>query len=338
MAKEASEDKAQTPSGMKGIPEGIRQLVAESETSPEKKKEVSAEGEKEPCETCDEEKGAKEAPKVRFYIKDAETGQEIPAVFKSEGKEHIPDSVDKILTWTGMGIHANRRLEEIKGYEPFVKELIKAKEEGRLIIKDGKLSSPSDAEKVESEEPEEDETLTDPAVIAERKKRQVLEGHVKELKETVDSLKAFIINTKTAEMKKEIESEIGKFSKTYPFGGKRPKEVWRLLAEVGEDGVPTHTVESAMKKVHEDSSGELKAWAREHPEFIDIDTKKLQQEGIQKYLEEKEEREKHPVSSPSGVPAGGGETKTGIEVKGLADIGPAIKELLASSTEAGKKS
>jgi len=336
MGNEASEDKAQTPSGMRGIAEGVRNLVAESNVSPESKKEIVAEGEKEPCETCDEAKDAeKEAPKSRFFILDKETGQETPAVFKSEGKEHVPDSVDKLLTWTGMGIHANRRLEDLKGYEEFVKTLIKAKQEGRLIIKDETPSSPSEEERAGGEEPEEDETIMDPAVLKERKRRIALEGELKELKKGFDGLKNFVLQSKTSEMKREIESEMDKFSKTYPLGKKRAKDVWKLLGDVGEDGVPAYTVEQAMKKVHEQSVGDLRDWIKEHPEFIEAG--KIKTEGVQEYLKDKEQKEKAPVSSPSGVStAAVGGVKT-EEIKGLKSIGPAIKELLASSKEAGRK-
>ena len=339
MANETSEDKALTPSGMRGIAEGVRNLVAESVASPETKKEVDTEGEKEPCVTCDEKEkekaGAEKAPKSRFFITDKETGQEIPAVFKSEGKEHIPDSVDKILTWTGMGIHANRRLEQIKGYEEFVKMLIKAKEEGRLIIKDEKSSSPSAEEKVEDEKSEDDEILTDPAVLSERRKRQLLEAEIKELTKTVDSLKTFVITAKTSEVKREIDGEIEKFSKDYPLGKKRSNQVWKLLAEVGEDGSPTYGVEEAMKKVHEESVAELKEYVKEHPEFVEKD--KIKKEGIQEYLKEKEENETAPVSSPGGAPAAVAKGKPGEEIKSMRDAVGKIKDLLKSSSEAGKK-
>jgi hypothetical protein len=334
---ETSEDKALTPSGMEGIAEGIRSLVAESTASPETKKEVGAEGEKEPCVTCEEKAkaGEPEAPKSRFFIIDKETGQEVPAVFKSEGKVHVPDSVDKILTWTGMGIHANRRLEQVKGYEEFVKMLIQAKQDGRLIIKDEKSSSPSRGEKVEDKESEDDEIITDPVVLAERKKRQLLEGQIKELTKTVDSLKAFVINTKTSEMKQQIETEMDKFSKSYPLGKKRSNQVWKLLAEVSEDGSPTYDVETAMKKVHEESLKEFKEWIKEHPEFVEKD--KIKTEGVQEYLKEKEEKEAAPVSSPSGAPAAVSKGKAGEEIKSMADAVGKIKDLLKSSSEAGKK-
>ena len=338
MKAETSEDKALTPSGMKGIAEGIENLVAESSASPEEKKEVLAEGKKEPCETCDEAKDAtkkeapKEAPKVRFFIVDKETGQEIPAVFKSGGKEHIPDTADKLLTWAGMGIHANRTIEEVKGVKEFVELLKRAKEEGRLIIKD-ESSSPSPGDKVKAEEPE-DETLTDPAVISLRKDLRVVQGENKELRKTLDSLKAFVLQSKTSEMKNEIEGEIEKFSPTYPLGKRWPEKVWKLLAEVGEDGVPTYTVEQAMKRVHEDGIADFKGYAKEHPEIIDKDT--ISREAIGQYLAEKEEKEKHPVSSPSGAPVSAGTGKP-EEIKSMADAVVKMQELLASSQEAGTK-
>ena len=342
MESELLEDKGQVgPSGIGGIAEGVRNLVAETTASPGKK-EVGAEGEKEPCKPCGEGKtdkeilGEEKAPTPRFFIVDKETGREIPAVFKSEGKDYIPDSVEKLLTWTGLGIHSNKRAEEIKGYEPFVKMLLKAKEEGRLIIKDEGDGSRSQKEDVEEAAPEseDEEILTDPALLSERKKRAALEGEVKELRKTVDSLKSFVINAKTSEMKLEIETEIDQFSKQYPLGKKKANEVWKRLAEVDEDGKPVYTVEQAMKKVHEDSLFEFKDWIKEHPEFVEKDN--IKKEAVVEYLKSKEEKEKAPVSSPSGAPiSAAGSPKD--EIKGIADIPDRIKKLLDSSKAAGKK-
>jgi len=325
------------PSGIGGIAEGVRNLVAETTAGPKEKKAV-AEGEEKPCKTCGEGKTDEEilgeTPKTRFFILDKETGQEIPAVFKSEGKEYIPDSTDKILTWTGLGIHYNKRAEQIKGYEEFVKMLLKAKEEGRLVIKDEEIPSRSKKEDVEEPTSEDDEILTDPALIAERKKRTVLEGEMKELRKTVDSLKSFVINAKTSEMKQEIETEIDQFSKQYPLGKKRANQVWKNLAEIDEDGKPVYTVEQAMKKVHEESIVELKEWIKEHPEFVEED--KIKKEAVVEYLKDKEEKEKAPVSAPSGgLVRTGGSPKD--EIKGIADIPLKIKQLLESSKVVGKK-
>lgn len=333
MLGETSEDKAQVPSGMKGIAEGIENLLAEGSASPEKKKEVPAEGEKEPCVTCDEaQKEVTKALGPRLFIVDKETGQEIPAVFKSGGKEHIPDTADKLLTWAGMGIHANRQLEEVKEVKAFVDVLKKAQAEGRLIIKD-ESDSPSGTEKVKTDKLE-DETLTDPAVISLRKDLRTVQEENKELRKTVDSLKNFVLHTKTSEMKKEIEDEIEKFSKTYPLGKRRAESVWKLLAELNDEGAPAYTVEEAMKKVHEGTLSDLKGYIKEHPELVEKD--KISQEAIAQYLTEKEENEKHPVSSPSGSPVVTGGRKP-EEMKGVKDIAPRIKEFLASSQEAGKK-
>jgi len=333
MESKTSEDKALSPSGTKGIAEGISDLVAESITSPKEKKEVLAEGEKKPCETCDEKKeAAKEGPKVRFFIVDKETGREIPAVFKSGGKEHIPDTADKLLTWAGMGIHANRTIEETKGMKEFVDILRRAKEEGRLIIKD-ESSSPSPKDKVEIEEPG-DDTLTDPAVLSLRKDFKAMQDENKELRKTVDSLKTFVLQSKTSEMKQQIETEIDSVSKNYPLGKRRVSQVWKLLAEVDEEGVPTYSVEEAMKKVHGDTLVEIKDYLKDHPELVEKD--RISKDAIAQYLSEKEENEKHPVSSPSGTPVatGGGKTE---EIKSMADAVEKMKQVLASSGEAGAK-
>ena len=336
---ELSEDKTRQPGlpGMEGIADGVRNLVAETTAGP-KKKEASAESEEEPCKTCGEGKTDEEilgeTPKTRFFIVDKETGREVPAVFKSEGKDYIPDSIDKMLTWTGLGIHSNKRAEQMKGYEEFVKMLLKAKEEGRLVVKDEEIASRSGKENAEEPTSEDDEILTDLALLAERKKRTVLEGEMKELRKTVDSLKSFVINAKTSEMKREIETEIDQFSKQYPLGKKRQKEVWKLLGEVDEDGRPSYSTEQAMKKVHEESIVELKGWVKEHPEFVEED--KIKKEAVVEYLKDKEEKEKAPVSAPSGGPVRtGGSPKE--EIKGIADIPLKIKQLLESSKAAGKK-
>ena len=336
---ELSEDKTRQAGlpGMEGVADGVRNLVAETTAGP-KKKEAVAEGEKKPCKTCGEGKTDEEilgeGPKTRFFIVDKETGREVPAVFKSEGKDYIPDSIDKMLTWTGLGIHSNKRAEQMRGYEEFVKMLLKAKEEGRLIIKDEEIPSRSEKENVEEPTSEDDEILTDPALLSERKKRTVLEGELKKLRKTVDSLKSFVINEKTSEMKREVETEIDQFSKQYPLGKKRANQVWKNLAEIDEDGKPVYTVEQAMKKVHEESIVELKGWVKEHPEFVEED--KIKKEAIVEYLKDKEEKEQAPVSAPSGAPvrAGGGPKE---KIKGIADIPLKIKQLLESSKAAGKK-
>lgn len=212
--------------------------------------------------------------------------------------------------------------------------LLKAKEEGRLVIKDEEIASRSQKENVEEPTSEDDEILTDPALLSERKKRTVLEGQVKDLTKTVDSLKSFVINAKTSEMKREIETEIDQFSKQYPLGKKRANQVWKNLAEVDEDGKPVYTVEQAMKKVHEESIIELKGWVKEHPEFVEED--KIKKEAVVEYLKDKEEKEKAPVSGPSSasVRAAGSPKE---EIKGIADIPLKIKQLLESSKAAGKK-
>lgn len=157
---------------------------------------------------------------------------------------------------------------------------------------------------------------------------------MKDLTKTVDSLKSFVINAKTSEMKREIETEIDQFSKQYPLGKKRANQVWKNLAEVDEDGKPVYTVEQAMKKVHEESIIELKGWVKEHPEFVEED--KIKKEAVVEYLKDKEEKEKAPVSGPSSasVRAAGSPKE---EIKGIADIPLKIKQLLESSKAAGKK-
>lgn len=337
MESTASEEKAESrPSGMKGIAEGIRTLVAESTASPAAAKEAVVESEEKPCVECEEKEAeaAKAAKKSRLFIVDKETGQEIPAVFTSEGKDYEADSVDKLKTWTGLGIHANRRLEELKKFEEPVKMVLRAIEEGRIVIKDKVDSSPPVTEKVEEAASEDEEDLiTDPAVLKERQKRQALEGEVKELKKTIDSLKVFVVSSKTDEMKKQIESEIEQLSKTYPLGKKRSKEVWKLLAEIGEDGAPAYTVETAMKTVHEQNLSDFQEWTKDHPEFIEKD--KIKKEGIQEYLKDKEEKEKAPVSAPSATGTGA-VVEAKPEIKGMKDAVSKMKDFLKQSTKAGK--
>ena len=338
--REPLEDKATGgPSGIEGIANGVRNLVAGSTASPEKK-EVAAEGEKEPCETCgggktDEELlGKQEPPKTRFFIVDKETGREIPAVFKSEGKEYIPDSVDKLLTWTGLGIHSNKRAEERKEQDEFVKILQKAKAEGRLIIKDEETPSRSQKEDVE-EIPEDDEILTDPALISVRKELKALKAENKALGDKVDASNRMVVEKTIKETVQEINAEIDKYSKQYPLANKRRDGVWNLLGKTEiESGKPIYTTEQAMKKVHEDAEAEIKESIKEHPDFVEVE--KIKKEAIAEYLKDKEEKEKAPVSSPSGAPisAGGGPKE---EIKGIADIPGRIKSLLESSKAAGKK-
>ena len=341
----AEEQAVKPPSSMREAIDGTKAIMAAKPGDPfadlsvEKKPDTEVKAAEEPCEGCEEEKkaqleAAKAKPKGRLFIVDEETGEKIPAVFSSEGKEYVPETMDTLKTWTGLGIHANKRLEEVKASEGIVKMILQAQKEGRLVIKDPVDGRPSPKETAPVTEEEDDEIITDPEVFKERQKRKAAEQRIGSLEKNVEMLTKMVTMKQINETEVEIRKEIDDCSKEFPLGKKREPEVWRLLAKVDDEGKPMYDTKSAMRIVHEAAIKDLREWVGEHPEFVEKD--KIKKEGIQQYLREKEEKEKAPVASPSGLPAGKIGAPEEDEVKGIHGAVEKMKSYMASKKEAGK--
>jgi hypothetical protein len=233
-----------------------------------------------------------------------EKGNKTPLIFKADGKFEAPDVPDKVLTWLGLGVHAHKRLEEIKGKEeyfkqtePFLKALQKAEADGRLYVEDEKgtkikVSELKEEVKKEADEEEEEIEITDPELQKANKRITDLEKKLKERE--AKEFDGFLEG-----QKKKIQDEIDGHKKTHFAAFDRddqefPQEVWQLLAKN-----PEMSVEEATKKSHESVLNFVKKVIEKSPDsFIDKDRIYADK------LEEKAKKEKAPVSSPSEIPAG----------------------------------
>ena len=330
---------------------GVREYIARSSTPPlEQQVEAKSETEtapKAPCNECAEK--AKEAQaeaaqqKRRFFIFDEETGEKIPAVWNSEGKEYVPETVDQIQTWTGLGIHAGERLKGIKEREAFlkqnegvVKQLVEAMRDGRLSIK-GEDFAPAKTPQAPGmtlqDEPE-DELVTDPAILRHRAEIAFLKKKSQDLESAVGTLTKLYMNKEVKSEETKIRNEMASLQKDYPLAYKRQQDVWALLAQQGEDGSLTYNVQSAMQKVNSELIQGFREFIKEHPEFIERD--KIKTEGVQQYLAEKSQKEESPVASPSGTPVVAN-TAEPMKPKTLHEAAVKIASFLQSKQEQGKK-
>jgi len=311
------EEQVKEPSDVEDAMDLFQKEQAEK---PSEKETEEKETKEEPCETCEtEEKETEEPKKIPFYIVD-EQGNKTPLVFKADGKEHIPDSIEKVLTWGNLGIHANTRLEKIKESEGMLQKIFTAIEKGQLSIKPPE--KPSEKEEVKADE----DTYQDPELVEEKKKREKLEGDFK-------SLKKVVIEKMIMEQKDIIQKQIDEFLPKFPLAEYDTERIWGLLGETKEDNSPKYDIEACVKMVHEREEKKINDYAEKHPELKKADKEKT----VAEYLKTKEEKEKAPVGSPSEEPTGTTPTSAKKEYKGMDDAVKDMKKFLSSQKEAGQK-
>jgi len=269
------------------------------------KEEVQDKGkvEKEPCPECEEsqDKGEEGGTETPLYILDKD-GNKHPLRFKADGKEYVPDSVEKLMTWAGLGVHANAKLQEVNQAAELMKTMFEAIQQGKITIPQAQKALQGSEEPEAQEGDAEELAVLDPDLKREIERRRTLEKKLATIEKEHSSLKAFVAGRLFKEEKQAIDSDIEKHKKTYFLSTDSPsqvKRIWGLLKEVDEKtGAPTYTVEAAMKKIHEEEIGRFKRFIKEHPEHQDKDAI------ISAFLKEREEKEA-PVAAPSGQPAGG---------------------------------
>lgn len=299
------EEKVEEPSEPQDVDEAVKRF--EEEKAKEEKEKPSDKTEEEPekappGEKEGEEKKEEEKLEPSYWIVDKD-GNKTPAVFKADGKEHYPDSVDKILTWGNFGIHRKTQDAEIEQARPFLELLQKRYEEGRLVL-DGEPILPADIkaklatteEEKPEEEPEEEDEPLDPTTAK-------LKKEVDDLKKKDEERAKTDLKTMVKGEQVKIETEISTHKEKF-FGlinraeENSPKEVWDLLAQ-REGKKAKYTVEEATKISHESSIAFAKELIKNNPKEFEVD-----EDGIYaRKLAEKKEREETSVSSPSETPA-----------------------------------
>jgi len=297
------EEKVEEPSEPQDVGEAVRQFNEEKEK--EEKEKLSSETEEEPEDTPQKEEGEERKEKLvpSFWILDKD-GNKTPAVFKADGKDYAPDSLEKLMTWASFGIHRKMQADELEKARPFLELMQKAYQEGRLIL-DGDPVLPADlkakmadTKEEPEEEAEDEEESLDPETAA-------LKKEVRDLKERDQKRSRVELENMIKGERTKLEGEIsrhregGFFAAVIATEENSPKEVWELLGELDENKKPKYTVEEAMKISHESQISFAKELMKKHPKEFDID-----EDGIYaRKLKEKKEREEASVSSPSEAPA-----------------------------------
>lgn len=321
--KTSEEEKSEESSEPADTREAVEMFVAEqakkSSAETEETKTETEEKAAEEEEVKEEEKPEEEAPpETTIFILDKKTGKEIPFVVKADGKLHAPDSIEKGLQWTGLGVHANTKTaeinkerEEFNKAKPFLEMIQKAHDDGRLVI-DGKPTKVVEG-KPEEKEAEEEE-FVDPELKVRDDKIAALEK--KEVARGEEEIKTFITGAK-----EKIEKEIAGSSAKFPGAINRsvenaPKEVWDLLALKNTDGsLKFKNIEDAMKVSHDSMIAHAKKLIKSHPKEFDIDEDKI----YAKKLKEKQEKEEAHVGAPSTIPTGEEPKSEEIEPKDPAE-------------------
>lgn len=338
--------------GVKNVQEALAKAAEEKVfLKPSEPAEQGKEGEKSLKEKTpqgkEEEGKEKEPSKIepKLFIVD-EKGNKKPFVFKADGKEYAPEDIEKVLTWSSLGVHANEKLEdankkmaEYKAAEELIKTLRTAMSEGRLVI-DGKVAG--DKPKDESLEEEDEDDYTDPEI----KKMQT---QLKDANKEIGNLKEYEFKKMLKEQKASLDSEIAKAREKH-FGvlvegdEGTPVGVWKLLAETNPDGSPKYNPEQASEASHKSILSFVKGFLKSHPEVLDADMLKEIIKGrkdvVDKdeiYLQALKEKEGDaPVGGPSHIEADTGK-KEKKKYKGVADAMKQFQKDIAENVVAGGK-
>lgn len=337
--------------GVKNVQEALAKAAEEKVfLKPSEPAEQGKEGEKSPEEKTpqgkEEEGKEKEPSKIepKLFIVD-EKGNKQPLVFKADGKEYIPENIEKVLTWGNLGIHANEKLEgvnkkmaEYDAAAELIQRLRTAMTEGRLVI-DGKVAG--DKPKDEGLEEDEDD-YTDPEI-------KKMQAQLTEANKEIGNLKEYEFKKMLKEQKTALDSEIKK-AKEKHFGvlvegdEGTPVGVWKLLAETNPDGSPKYNPEQATEASHKSILSFVKGFLKSHPEVLDADMLKEIIKGrkdvVDKdeiYLQALKEKEGDaPVSGPSHIEADTGK-KEKKKITGVADAMKQFQKDIAENVVAGGK-
>ncbi len=264
----------------------------------------------------------KPASKTAFRLVD-EKGNEVPFVFKADGKDISEASLEKVLEYAGYGYHGSQRLEALNAKEKLLNEQLavievidRAQKEGRLIIKEE--GAKPEPEKTEGAD---DDLLTDPKV-------KELQEKVKKNEEEIKKTAGLFIKESIDKAYKDLKGQIDGMKAEFPNA--REGEVWKLLELQDEKtGKPVHDVASAMKAAHEKEA--------EHLMSVPLPEKRRQQI-IADYLAEKAKAEEAPVGAPAGAgPGAAAATKPSDQPKEFGSMAEAIEAFKKDQAKAGEQ-
>jgi len=130
-----------------------------------------------------------------------------------------------------------------------------------------------------------------------------MKKELKKLKEENESMKLAFLEDKIDAADKSLKKEIEGLKKEYPLA--HEKDIYRLLAELDEDGKPKYKkVEEVMKISHEETKERFDSYLKDNPDYQKA-TKEQKEKIVAEYMAKEKELTKAPVSPPSETPAGG---------------------------------
>jgi len=362
----SAKEKTDEPSGFGSFDEAMKAASDELSKKQDSKEEekVAGEKEEETCDTCtatDEDlkvedekdkkadRGVPQKPKYFLMGEDGKpildnSGEKIPLVFKDGGKEYYPDKPDDVHTWGNMGIHSNRRLEEVKKREeklaeaePFIRMIQEAHKNGTLVIKeDGK---PQD-QKLDEREEEEEEGYVDPELKDLREKVKKLEKGMEKDGEERKKERDMQLKSIFEDQEKKLRDMMKQSKEKGLYGAitrledeEYPLDTWDLLAALDDKGNPKYDFETAMKMSHESQVKFVKNFITAHPEIIKDEKDKI----IGQHYKEKEEKEAAPIESPDEKATSTSKKPEKKEFTGIEDAMKSANVWLKGRKEAGQK-
>ena len=298
-----------------------------------------------------DDKKEKEPTPFPYRLVD-EKGNEVPFPMTVDGEDIKETDLNKVLVWSQLGYHGNKRLEEVnlkekdlegreQGIVTRAKELDASQEmlskiqgaidSGRLVINpQGEVQpDPSKGEQID------EELYTEPVLVELKKENIQLKGDMKKLMEQQEATNKLLLGKLVEETKDVLDADIAKAKEKFPLLSE--KEVWDLLAET-EGGKPKYNVEDAAKLSHGNETTRFEKHIQTNPEFLkkdDEERKKI----IATYLEEKKTAEAAPVAAPQAGAAQKPSTtpKGKREFKNMAEAADAANEWLQKRLAAKSK-
>ena len=279
-----TEPNAETKEKAAGKPSGLSEALADFDRDVLQKQastEGAARGDAAPAGTGGkaEDSAKKEAQEKAGDLKPRrsplkfvnEKGESAPFDFAADGKELSETDPEKVRTYVSLGYHASQQMEQVNkdketlrkdreeidaakaDYEQarrLLQQFVTAIEEKRLVRVDPAAASKGKAGEEKPDEPA--EGYIDPDVKQLREEKKALEVKVEKLTKDTEAVTAMVVGEWFTDAKAQLDDSIAKAAEKYPVPPEiLDKEVWPLLAELGEDRKPKHSPESAVKAVFE---------------------------------------------------------------------------------------
>ena len=310
-AKQAAEAKAKEAPGKVDAQAKAEETTPKEDTKPETK------------EAGETEEGKKEPIPSSLTLKVA--GKEVTLDLSN------PEDRKKLETWSQQGYDFSQRNQSLNEREALIgtqEAVLKAVRDGKLVPAD-KVKPPEK----EQAEPEPELDLGDmeadyPEVATYLKSLQKAVG---EQKQAITFMNQIIAKTTMESAYKELTSRIDEAKKEHNLAN--DTEIWNMLKEVDENHIPRYTPEEAVRISHENEQKKLGGHI-ERDGYVKIDDD-MKQKIYLEMKQKEDELNKAPVSSPSGLPAGGG-APSSDEKRKFSGITEAVNAFIKDTRGASK--